>query len=60
MRHSEVGDHDREGLTSRACGLEFIHPGLASVGRCDQVPIGFQRIAQRLEEQGIIIDDEDA
>ena len=54
-RHTQIRNHDREGFTPSRRGAERVDPGLASVRRNHLVTIALESLAERPEDQRVII-----
>jgi hypothetical protein len=59
-RHAEVGDHQRVHTAAGDRGRERVDAGLAAGGRLDRVALGFEHIAQRADQDRVVVDHQDA
>src|SRR6185312_4829097 len=60
VRHAEISDDELERLVAAARRLEGVDPRLPAIGRGHAVTIPAQRLAQRLDDERIVVHDEDA
>ena len=57
--HTKICNHQGERLTLSTCCQEHINAFLTAVSDSDDMPVAFQRIAQRLEQERVIINQQD-
>ncbi len=60
MRHPEIGDHRGEGPPLVQLGPQGVDARLTAGCAGDGVTVRLQQVAQRLQNQGVVIDQEDA
>ena len=60
VRHPQVGDHDRERFARCCAATKCIDARLPAVGSDDVMAVACQRVAQRFDQERIIVHDEDA